>query len=299
MHPAHPVQVWWARLDDARAGLLDLLDPVERRRYETTVDPAGRGRFLVGCALSRLVLGDLLGMPAADVPLRRVCPRCGGPHGKVRLDTPAAAPPSHDFSVTHSGAVIGVALCENGQVGLDVEDLAAADCVLDVDSAAPVALADCELTALYRRPSAERKSAFLRTWTRKEAVLKALGVGLGAPLRDLVVSAPDEPPAVLAGPARPAGPAGPASWPRPPSVGLADLVVDGTHPAAVAAVAAVSAVVVDGTDGDRSDPADGEGDGEGGGDGVHAVRVTVHDGTAVLAAYDGRRPQRDARRGRH
>ncbi|MEV5899188.1 4'-phosphopantetheinyl transferase superfamily protein [Streptomyces sp. NPDC052127] len=280
----HPVQVWWARLEDARTGLRALLDPVERVRYESTVDPAGRGRFLVGCALSRLVLGELLGLPPADVPLRRVCPRCGGPHGKVHLalppdgpastpagipadiasDTPAGTPSAYDrsvafsvaFSVTHSGALVGVAVCRGGEVGLDVEE-SHAD--MDVDSAARVALSDAELAALYARPTVERQPAFLRTWTRKEAVLKALGVGLGVPLRELEVSGPEHPPAVLAWPARLAT--------RPHLMSMADMVVDGVHPAAVAVAVAGA----------------GDGGGQGGADGV---RVTVHDGSGALAAYD-------------
>ncbi|MFF3202476.1 4'-phosphopantetheinyl transferase family protein [Streptomyces sp. NPDC002962] len=260
----HPVQVWWARLEDARAGLRGLLDPVERVRYEATVDPAGRGRFLVGCALSRLVLGELLGLAPADVPLRRVCPRCGGPHGKVRLapppDGPGGAPPASDssvtFSVTHSGALVGVAVCRGGEVGLDVEE---SHGVMDVDSAARVALSDAELAALYARPAAERQPAFLRTWTRKEAVLKALGVGLGVPPRELEVSGPEQPPSVLAWPARFAT--------RPPVTSMADMVVDGVHPAALA-------VAVTGA-------GHGTGRGEAGG-----VRLTSHDGSQALAGYD-------------
>lgn len=309
------MQVWWGRLGDARPGLLGLLDPVERARHESTADPAGRGRFLVGCALSRLVLGELLGLSPADVPLRRVCPRCGGPHGKVHLAPPdslpndlpngfpdgpwgaisgpasssapgfapgapsgstpgapsgstAGSPPAstagfpsaYGFSVTHSGAVVGVAVCRGGEVGLDVEE---SHGDVDVDSAARVALSDSELAALYARPPGERQSAFLRTWTRKEAVLKALGVGLAAPLRGLEVSAPDRPPAVLAWPARLAA---------PPGMGMADLVVDGVHPAAVAVVPAVAGATGGEAGGVR---------GKAGG-----VRVTLHDGSALLAAYD-------------
>ncbi|MCQ9134225.1 4'-phosphopantetheinyl transferase superfamily protein [Streptomyces sp. IBSBF 2807] len=245
------MHVWWAGLTDAHPGLLALLDPVERRRHDATAAPADRGRFLVGCALSRLVLGALVGVPAADVPLRRVCPRCGGPHGKVRLEPPPHGSPwsgpGPDFSVAHSGAVIGVAVCENGRVGLDVEE---ADVRLDVDPAARVALAASELAALYGRPPAARKAAFLRTWTRKEAVLKALGVGLGAPLRALELSDPGQPPAVLAWPEQ--------LGPRP-DMSLTDLLVHGAHPAAVAVT-------------DTTAPPGG-------------VHVTLRDGSAALAEY--------------
>lgn len=218
------MQVSWARLGDAHEGLPRLLDPVERGRYDATVRPDDRARFLVGCALSRLLLGELLGLAPADVPLRRVCPRCGGPHGKVRLDIPDSPAP-YDFSVTHSGSVVGVALCRGGRMGLDVEETGGP---VDVDSAARAALSARELTALTALtalPPAGRQPAFLRVWTRKEAVLKALGLGLTVSPRELEVTAPGLPPAVLSWPGQPA---------VPPVSGLADLVVDGTHPAAVA-----------------------------------------------------------------
>ncbi|MDQ0961699.1 4'-phosphopantetheinyl transferase [Streptomyces sp. B4I13] len=254
------VQVAWARLGDARADLLTLLDPVERGRHDETAAPADRARFLVGCALSRLLLGELLGLPPADVPLRRVCPRCGGPHGKVRLDMPGAPAP-YDFSVTHSGALVGVAVSSDGAVGLDVED---GEAPLDVEGAARTALSGTELAALHALPPAQRRPAFLRVWTRKEAVLKALGVGLRMPLRGLEVSPPEAPPAVLA-------------WPPPPTVPpdrhpadlrMADLLVDGVHPATVAAVT----------------PATGPGPG-GAVSGPGDVRVVPRDGSATLAAH--------------
>ncbi|MFI1033764.1 4'-phosphopantetheinyl transferase family protein [Streptomyces sp. NPDC020951] len=245
-----PVQVSWARLGDAHEGLLNLLDPVERGRHDATVDPADRARFLVGCALSRLLLGELLDVPPAEVPLRRACPRCGGPHGKVRLDArdSPGAPASYEFSVTHSGALVGVAVCRGGQgaqVGLDVED---ADGFVDVENAARTALSGAELAALHALPPAERQPAFLRVWTRKEAVLKALGVGLRVPPSGLEVSAPDVPPAVLSWPDRLAA---------PPELAMADMVVDGVHPAAVAAT----------------------------GMGSGAVRVAQRDASALVAGY--------------
>ncbi|MFD9432849.1 4'-phosphopantetheinyl transferase family protein [Streptomyces sp. NPDC060002] len=304
----HPVQVWWARLEDARAGLRALLDPVEHARYEATVDPAGRGRFLVGCALSRLILGELLGLPPADVPLRRVCPRCGGPHGKVHLalppDGPSCTRPAYGFSITHSGALVGVAVRRGGEVGLDVEE---SHGDMDVDSAARVALSAPELAALYARPAAERQPAFLRTWTRKEAVLKALGVGLGVPPRELEVSAPDKPPTILTWPGRLA---------TRPHMSMTDLLVNGVHPAALAVTGVrvaeaggigagqgVTGGVRAGEDVEAGAGEDGEaGAGEGGGGEVGVeeegsaeagagegkaggVRVTLHDGSELLAGY--------------
>jgi 4'-phosphopantetheinyl transferase len=287
------VQVAWARLGDAHAGLRTLLDPVERGRHDETAAPADRARFLVGCALSRLLLGELLDLPPARVPLRRVCPRCGGPHGKVRLDMPDAPAP-YDFSVTHSGAVIGVAVSSDGAVGLDVED---ADASVDVDGAARTALSGTELAALHALPPAERRRAFLRVWTRKEAVLKALGVGLRMPLRGLEVSPPTAPPAVLAWPPPPAVPADPhpahlhpadsrltvvhPSDLQPGDLCMADLLVDGVHPATAAIVSPLARGVAPG-----AGPVTGSGVGARGAvSGRRRVRVVLRDGSALLAAY--------------
>ncbi|MBL1083118.1 4'-phosphopantetheinyl transferase superfamily protein [Streptomyces actinomycinicus] len=224
-----PVQVWWARLSGAYPGLPGLLDPVERARYEATADPLNRQQFLVGCALSRLVLGRLLGLPPARVPLRRVCPRCGGPHGKAALD-PAA---DLGFSISHSGPTVGLAVCRGAEVGLDVERLEEAPAVGLV---APRILSPAELAVLHTLVPADRPAALLRYWTRKEAVLKALGIGLGLPPSRLEVSAPGAPARVL-------------RWEDRPDVAgelrLTDLEAEGRHPAAVCVTGGTEPAVVE------------------------------------------------------
>ncbi|MFJ9741742.1 4'-phosphopantetheinyl transferase family protein [Streptomyces sp. NPDC101166] len=250
------VGVWWASLRDARAAarLPALLDPVERARHEAIARADDQGRFLLGCALSRIALGELLGVSPAEVPLRRVCPRCGGPHGKPRLAVPHGSPfAGVDFSVTHSGDVVGVAVVHGAVVGLDVEEAGAA---LDVDTVAPVALSDAEFAALNAHPPAERTSAFLRVWTRKEAVLKALGVGLTVPPRRLEVSVPTRPPTVLAWPDRPTAP-------RDLAMADVDVVTGPGRPPAIATVAVAGAT---------------------------ALRVHHRDGTAAVTAYAGSTP---------
>ncbi|MFJ1736387.1 4'-phosphopantetheinyl transferase family protein [Streptomyces sp. NPDC088254] len=247
------VGVWWASLRDARAAapLTGLLDPVERARHEAIARADDQGRFLLGCALSRIALGELLGVSPAELPLRRVCPRCGGPHGKPRLAAPRGSPFADvDFSVTHSGDVVGVAVARGANVGLDVEETGSG-AAPDVDTVAPVALTDAELAALNAHPPAERASAFLRMWTRKEAVLKALGVGLTVPLRRLEVSAPPLPPKVLSWPDR-------RTAPRALAMADVDVVTGSRRLPATATLAAT---------------------------GTTALRLHHHDGTATLTAY--------------
>jgi 4'-phosphopantetheinyl transferase len=64
-------------------------------------------------------------------------------------------------------------------------------------------LSELERRAIEALPLEQQNLAFLRYWTRKEALLKATGHGLALPLRSVSVSAHDAVPALLAWTAEP------------------------------------------------------------------------------------------------
>jgi 4'-phosphopantetheinyl transferase len=182
------VRVWWARSADARDRLIDLLDPAEQARYHEYDRPADRARFITAAALLRLAVGRQLRVRPAEVPLDRSCERCGAPHGRPRIHSGAGAPV---LSVSHSGDSVVVAVGTGIEaVGVDVELI---DPALDVAELAGIALTGPEIRALAQLGAADRVSAFVRLWTRKEALLKALGVGLDQPPDQVNVVGPAEP----------------------------------------------------------------------------------------------------------
>ena len=93
-----------------------------------------------------------------------------------------------ELSVTHTSGLVGVAFCTRAPVGIDVEDTARP---VDVASLRPRVLNALE--PLDGLPGA----AFFTYWVRKEALVKASGAGLHAPLHELVVSSPADPPRLL------------------------------------------------------------------------------------------------------
>jgi 4'-phosphopantetheinyl transferase len=97
-------------------------------------------------------------------------------------------------SLSRAAGVVAVAVSTEGPVGVDVEAVEPAAGV------SAVLLADGEAAADVL--------GVATTWVRKEALLKATGQGLSVDLRDIRVSAPDEPPALLdwRAPGRPATP---------------------------------------------------------------------------------------------
>jgi 4'-phosphopantetheinyl transferase len=212
------VTVWWAADVPVRPEWARLLSSAERERWRAYRSTGDRDRFLAGAVLVRMVLGTLLRVPPETVRLDRTCPDCRRPHGRID------AGPAAGVSVSYSGRWIVVAAAAGAvDLGVDVERV---DPGVDHLGVGRLVLAPAELAGLREIPDRARAAAFTRYWTRKEAVVKAAGVGLRSDLTVLRVSPPDHPPAVLSWPA----------WPGPP-MRLTDLDPDPSHRAALAVAA--------------------------------------------------------------
>jgi 4'-phosphopantetheinyl transferase len=222
--PPGTADVWWARRQDAADRHLALLDETERQRWAGYRHDADRERFLVGCALAKMVIAGCTGRRPGEVALDRTCRRCGKPHGK-----PAIKGSRLELSVAHSGDLVAVAIA-TAPVGVDVEQLEGRARPLggdgDPDALARLVLADAERAALAAVPPSGRARAFLVAWTRKEAVTKATGDGLRAVFTEVIVAADRGRPRLMAWP-----------YPQPPqSVTLHDLDAEPGYVAALAVI---------------------------------------------------------------
>jgi 4'-phosphopantetheinyl transferase len=161
-----------APLDVDTAPLERLLTPDERQRAARFVFERDRRRFIAARARLRRLLGERLGVPPDSVELAY------GAHGKPPLG------PRHGrdlrFSVSHSRDVAVYAFADGADVGTDVEALRELD---DADAIATRCFSQGEYQAY-------RSHGFFYCWTRKEAYLKALGLGLEQDLRNLDTSRP-------------------------------------------------------------------------------------------------------------
>ncbi|WP_406282070.1 4'-phosphopantetheinyl transferase family protein [Embleya sp. NBC_00896] len=183
--------VWWARPEpDAPARAW--LDAAERARYDRYRRPADQARFGTARALARRVLADRLGVRPADVTFDTTCRLCGCSQGKPRL---AAGPAGLDFSISHAGERVVLAVVEGAEVGVDVERIVAVEGTMSA----------AELAAQARLSAAERAVDAITRWTRKEALLKAYGLGLTVDPRRLTVTGAGEPPGLVAWSAAPDG----------------------------------------------------------------------------------------------
>jgi 4'-phosphopantetheinyl transferase len=179
-------EVWWADPAAQSEAHLALLDATERGRRENLRNPPDQARFVVAAALLRLVVAANLQVAPVAVEVDRTCDRCGAPHGRPRI-------PGSDLhvSVSHAGSRVAIALTRLGPVGVDVEQ------IKDLD---PFPLAR---QVLGPGEAVRDVADFFITWSRKESVVKAVGDGLRAPLPEVLLSPPDQPPRLHGYPGRP------------------------------------------------------------------------------------------------
>ncbi|WP_424952493.1 4'-phosphopantetheinyl transferase family protein [Deinococcus sp.] len=153
-----------------------LLDASERARAARFLDPAARRQFVRSREALRHLLGRYLGLKPDRVPILL------GPRGKPRLDPLYG---ELHFNLSHAGDFGLFAFVQGHPVGIDLERIQQST---DLDGVAARFFDPAEREALRRLSPAGSVGAFYRVWTRREAVLKALGLGLSAPATAVSVS---------------------------------------------------------------------------------------------------------------
>jgi 4'-phosphopantetheinyl transferase len=130
----------------------------------------------------RRILSPYLDRPPKEVRLGRRCAVCGGSdHGRLVLpDCPDVA-----LSCASSEGLMVVALSAQPAIGVDVEAVSSRPVDLIGTLLAPE-----ERRALAAVPDISRMLAFHKIWTRKEAAVKASGLGLTLALDGFAVSPP-------------------------------------------------------------------------------------------------------------
>ena len=174
------VAVWRVPLDPASApdpGALAELSPDERARAELFATDALRNRWLGAHVAMRRILARALDVAPATIA-----------YGKAEAGKPFLAAPAGsgvEFNFSDSGDLALVAVSRCGPIGVDVE-LCRPE--RDLMTLAQSFFAAEERAALGALPASEQAAAFYRIWSRKEAFIKAIGLGLQFGLERFAVS---------------------------------------------------------------------------------------------------------------
>ncbi len=159
-----------------------LLTPGDTQALAQTLHPDAAAARRAARLLLRALLTSLYGPGVGRAEF------VFGAHGKPSLQGNAELPPEGiDFSLSHSGHWVAVAISSAGTVGVDVED---APC--DADRAARLApriLDPVAMATFSTLPSDRRAAFFLAQWASREALLKRGGEGLTRDPRTLLIPA--------------------------------------------------------------------------------------------------------------
>lgn len=153
------------------------LSPSEHAHASSITDTNAATNFRLSRSYLRCVLANYSGIPPNAVELSYL------PDGKpVIYNGPV-------FNISHSQSLLVIAVATPGDIthiGVDVEPWVEDTACL---SLAERIFSDEELQELQSfKPGRDQNIAFTRGWTRKEAIVKALGCGLRKPLNKFDVS---------------------------------------------------------------------------------------------------------------
>jgi len=134
-----------------------------------------RDRYVLSHGILREILSQYLFIAPEAICFSR------SETGKPVLET---NPRQIQFNMSHSGEMALFAFSQGRAVGVDIEHVHS---IKDLEATAKSFLSPSEMKAFLNLPSKMKLESFLRTWTRKEALSKAIGRGLRMPLEDLDV----------------------------------------------------------------------------------------------------------------
>lgn len=174
---------WLVDLDEAWPS--EVLSPQEVERSALFVHAVDAQRYRAAHAALRVLLAQATSKPVQGIRIDTLA------QGKPVMSAEAHGHHAQPFSLSHSGG-LGVVLLAEGMphgalaqpLGVDVELMAQR---MGMAAMMGQYMSDDECMALLALPMAERDLAALRCWTRKEAVLKALGCGLACDPRHITV----------------------------------------------------------------------------------------------------------------
>ncbi len=152
----------------------ELLSPQELGRALRFGSPAALTEYLAAHTWLRRRLAEYLDVPAAEIRF------AAGEHGKPVIATPAT---DLTFNLAYSGRLALLTVAFRRDVGADIEALDGAE----INSS----VAGGVLTAIERDRvdrSINRLRTYLQFWVRKEALAKAVGLGVDRNMQETDVS---------------------------------------------------------------------------------------------------------------
>jgi 4'-phosphopantetheinyl transferase len=171
------VDVWMVSIADVpdsccMEGYKTVLTADERRLHEKFRFPKDRRRYLITRLLARYVLSHYVPLTPDRLSFKKTV------QGRPYLADLPGLSSAIDFNISHSNALVIMAVASDRAVGVDVEDVQP-NVALDI---AENFFSGFEVAQLRSLPAVLQARRFFELWTLKESYVKAKGEGLAIPL---------------------------------------------------------------------------------------------------------------------
>ena len=168
----HVWQVFYDETSSRQDKLYETLSSDERLRAERFYFPRDTHHYIFSHGMLRYVLGQYLLLPPKNIQFDYNLQ--GKPYLSAAINRQALF-----FNMSHSDQWMLIVVAQGREVGIDVEKVRSRD---HLNQIAEHFFSPQEYTALISLPAEQRLEAFFTYWTRREAYLKALGVGISGGL---------------------------------------------------------------------------------------------------------------------
>jgi 4'-phosphopantetheinyl transferase len=183
---ASEIHVWYCSMELPVSRFWKMLSLDERTRAEQYHFQDDKDRFIIRRGILRTLLGRYLNVEPGQLQF------CYGKNGKPGITDPSGRTEVH-FNLSQSEELALYVFSRDNEIGVDIE------CIQDIPEMERITelyFSAGEREIFHTLPEDKKKGKFFNIWTRKEAIVKALGEGLSWPLDQLDVSS------ALAGPIR-------------------------------------------------------------------------------------------------
>lgn len=171
------VHIWQLEWESASQTNLEqnllFLSPLERRRAEEFYFEKDKNCYILSCSFLRKIISLYARIDPMQIQFTL------GQYKK-----PYLAKSNLKFNLSHSNKIILYAFTLENDVGIDIEYMRSIDSESMLDIAKSI-FSTMEFQEFNRLLGQQKIEYFFRTWTRKEAYLKALGMGMHGSLETI------------------------------------------------------------------------------------------------------------------
>lgn len=167
------IDIWRFPLDDKSVlSQTAVLSKDEVDRSDRFVFTRDKERYLAGRILLRTALATYIGLAPDKIAIKY------GNSGKPFIDAKV------QFNCSHSQEIFVIAVSDHKGIGIDIESIRPLD---DIEGLMRQVFSEKEKEFIRTQSQSMQKQVFFQLWTRKEAVLKALGKGIDSSITQFSV----------------------------------------------------------------------------------------------------------------